>query len=106
MNKIKYNSIKHDIGFCEGADGWCIDEIGNQHHFKNGYMESIGPFAASVYINGTYDWRKNGLYHRVDGPADITLGTEEYYFEGKRHRMDGPAKVDKHWFDRWWINDC
>ncbi len=44
------------------------------------------------YLNGTKKWFKNGLLHRLDGPAvEYANGTKEWFKNGKRHREDGPA---------------
>lgn len=41
-----------------------------------------------------FQWCRNGLAHRKDGPAKIWLnGTKTYYINGKYHREDGPAKL-------------
>jgi antitoxin component YwqK of YwqJK toxin-antitoxin module len=50
-------------------------------------------------------YRKDGLYHREDGPAKIwydkyetQIELEEYYFEGKSHRdSDDPSEI---WYYR------
>ena len=47
------------------------------------------------------EWRVNGKYHRVDGPAwieyipDGSIWCEQYYIEGKYHREDGPACITR-----------
>ena len=40
---------------------------------------------------GGQAWFVNGIRHRVDGPAYITLGEQVWYNTGKLHRTDGPA---------------
>jgi len=69
---------------------------------KNGkYHREDGP--AVEYSNGDKCWYKNGKRHREDGPAvDLAEGTEYWYINGKLHRVDGPAiehvSGDKHWY--------
>ena len=51
-------------------------------------------------------WYKDGLLHRIDGPAwiDATLrGSEEWYFNGKLHRTDGPAAFSWDGTAEWWV---
>lgn len=95
--------------------------------FKNGLIHrECGPASMKDYSNGDYEYfwaycganhnekgpaiiRKynnkcrvayliDGLYHREDGPADITaedgkLVTMTYYKKGLLHRVDGPAEI-------------
>jgi hypothetical protein len=60
------------------------------------------------YHDGTIIWRKNGLTHRVGGPALIRANGELLWFEdGKPHRLDGPAQIDPKGNETWFINgDC
>ena len=38
------------------------------------------------------EWKKDGWWHRTDGPAVIEAdGTERWFINGKRHRSGGPA---------------
>ena len=51
---------------------------------------------AVVWNNGDYQYRKNGLLHRIDGPASVRHHahdqiSEAWYVEGKLHREGGPA---------------
>ena len=60
-------------------------------------------------------WRKDGIPHRTDGPAQITyhengnINHEEWYQSGERHREDGPAWLEYkedgtlHW-EYWYKN--
>ena len=42
--------------------------------------------------NGSKFWRKNGVFHREDGPAiEWADGGKQWYINGKLHREDGPA---------------
>jgi len=39
-------------------------------------------------------YKKNGEYHREDGPAVENIeGKVEYWIEGKRHRINGPSAI-------------
>ncbi len=75
-----------------------------------------------VSKDGSIYWRKNGKYHRDDGPAAIGAdgskrffknnklhldqgpavihadGTEQFYKNGELHREDGPAIITKIWY--------
>lgn len=45
-----------------------------------------------VNNDGSIKWYKNGLYHRVDGPAlEYSNGDKYWFVEGELHREDGPA---------------
>jgi hypothetical protein len=38
--------------------------------------------------------KRNGKYHREDGPAVVWVGgPNEWFYNGTRHRIDGPAVV-------------
>jgi hypothetical protein len=64
----------------------------------NGVIEEI-------YHDGTIIWRKNGLTHRVGGPAILRANGELQWFEdGKPHRLDGPAQIDAKGNETWFIN--
>lgn len=106
MKKINYIHIEDGlVGFCADADGWCIDQDGNEHHFNKGLMESVNDEPCSKYFNGQYSWRKDGLYHRLNEPARILKEGVEYWFNGKRHRLNGPAVTGSHVHsDQYWIN--
>jgi hypothetical protein len=55
--------------------------------------------------NGNKMSRKDGLWHRTDGPAiELVNGDKCWYINGQRHRIDGPAYE----YDNgkmWWVND-
>jgi antitoxin component YwqK of YwqJK toxin-antitoxin module len=59
-------------------------------------------YKVEYYDNGNKDyesWYKDGLYHRLDGPAWISYydnGNKDYeswYKDGSYHRLDGPALI-------------
>jgi len=53
---------------------------------------SYETYEVRVYPSGNTYWRKDGKYHRLDGPAvERPNGTKIYYQNGKLHRLDGPA---------------
>ncbi|NJO58776.1 MAG: hypothetical protein HC836_10640 [Richelia sp. RM2_1_2] len=46
----------------------------------------------TVDESGNKEWRKDGVLHRIDGPAVIWPdGSKEWYKNGRLHRIDGPA---------------
>ena len=58
----------------------------------------------SVDKDGTQEWRVNGQYHRLDGPARIwTDGTQEWGVNGQLHRLDGPARIWADGTQEWWV---
>jgi antitoxin component YwqK of YwqJK toxin-antitoxin module len=59
------------------------------------------------------EWRVNGEWHRLDGPAiicyyeDGSIHWEQWFVNGKLHRLDGPSDIQynedgsiqyEHWF--------
>ena len=49
-----------------------------------------------IYSNGSYEWRYEGEFHRIGGPAYVDIGGTEWWFiNGKQHREDGPAVLYK-----------
>lgn len=105
-NKTTINRKQVEINLrnaygCEVADfeftGPKIYEDETKINFENGDIRTI------ISKDGTENWRKDGTYHREDGPAFINkLGDEYWYQNGKLHRTDGPAWIDsngvKHWY--------
>ena len=58
-----------------------------------------------TYSNGTKYWYKNGLSHRVDGPAvEDSNRTKHWFINGLRHREDGPAIEWIDGYKQWWLN--
>ena len=50
-------------------------------------------------------WKKNGKFHREDGPAVIdSNGTKEWHLKGERHREDGPADIDSNETEVWRVD--
>jgi len=66
-----------------------------------------------LYINhfGGKNWYKNGLRHRLNGPAWIfsinnkTHGAKIWFINDKRHRLDGPAVEYNDGRKLWMLND-
>lgn len=55
------------------------------------------------FVEGCELWRRNGVFHRTDGPAIVHAdSTREWWYEGLPHRVAGPAvecaNGDKAWF--------
>jgi hypothetical protein len=45
--------------------------------------------------NGRIYYNKDGLRHRVAGPAYIDrFGYQGWWYNGKKHRVDGPAEIN------------
>ncbi len=57
-----------------------------------------------IDISGTKRWYKDGLQHRLDGPAVIWEdGVKEWYQDGLLHRDNGPAVVyPNSKYKEWW----
>lgn len=51
-------------------------------------------------------WIKNGLAHRVDGPAiEYSSGDKEWWINDQRHREDGPAVIYGDGTKEWFLNN-
>ncbi len=83
-------------------DGLRIDEHGTKRWFKDGLLHRLdGP--AIIYPEGNIAWYKDGLYHRLDGPAVVwKSGTKFWYQDGLLHRLDGPAVELIDESQEWW----
>jgi hypothetical protein len=58
-----------------------------------------------LFPNGSKQYRKDGMLHREDGPANEWLdGTKEWYLNGRIHRVDGPAADYADGTKQWWLN--
>jgi hypothetical protein len=52
---------------------------------------------------GTFHY-KDGIFHRVDGPAiEYSGGEKEWWLYGERHRVDGPAIEYSSGKKEWWL---
>jgi hypothetical protein len=73
-----------------------IKDMRNGNTYKNGVLHSFEDEPASNKIT-CKEWYKDGVLHREDLPARITLNRidgrlfEYYYYNGEIHRGDGPA---------------
>lgn len=57
------------------------------------------------HVNGTTVHTKNGMYHRVGGPAiEYNSGAKEWFLNDKRHREDGPAIESPSGEKQWFLN--
>ena len=71
---------------------------------KDGLAHRLdGP--AIEWGNGTREWHINGKRHRLDGPAVKYLSGDSFWYQnGRLHRLDGPAAEYDNGFLRWCIN--
>jgi hypothetical protein len=82
-----------------------IDVIGNIFwRNKEGLLHRLdGP--AVEYTSGAKEWFQNGKIHRLDGPAiEGADGRKLWYQNGKLHRLDGPAKEFSNGKKSWYKN--
>ena len=55
--------------------------------------------------NGHREWRLNGEFHRLDGPAiEFANGSKSWFLNGIRHREDGPAIEYADGHKEWLLN--
>jgi hypothetical protein len=82
-----------------------IDFIGNIFwRNKEGLLHRLdGP--AMEYIGGEKEWYQNGKLHRLDGPAiEYPSGYKVWYKNAVLHRIDGPAKEFSNGKKSWYKN--
>ena len=74
--------------------------------YTNGVLNGPDDDSPAVeYVNGTKEYYKKGLRHRLNGPAIIFYtGTEERWKNGLRHRLNGPAIKCANGDEEWWEN--
>lgn len=79
---------------------------GTKEWSKEGLLHRLaGP--AVEWANGTKEWYKEGLLHRKNGPACEYNDnkTKCWYDEGLLHRLDGPAIEHANGVNEWYIQD-
>ena len=60
-----------------------------------------------AYINKKYkleEWYKNGILHRIGGPARTHRYNMFWYKEGKLHNLEGPAVIEDAGPKQYWID--
>ncbi len=60
-----------------------------------------------AYIGVAYkfeEWFKDGVRHRIGGPAVSTSDGQYWIVEGRLHRIDGPAVIKKGHPKEYWIH--
>lgn len=76
--------------------------------FEAGYKEKVLPDGTVRREHNRCVWyKKDGIYHRLDGPALINRNTgyEGWFLNGKRHRTDGPALIITGFgTEEYWVN--
>ena len=66
---------------------------------------NVGNITCCKCDNGSEFWSKNGILHRLDGPAVVySSGAKLYYINGKPHRLNGPAIILSDGSIEYWIN--
>jgi hypothetical protein len=71
-----------------------IDELGSKIWKKNGLIHrDDGP--AVITVNGTEQWYQKNKLHREGGEPAVTYpdGNQGWYQHGELHREDGPALI-------------
>jgi hypothetical protein len=70
------------------------------------FLHRDGDKPATIWPDGSLEWRKNGLLHRDgDKPAVIhSNGRLEWWKNGERHRETGPAVIHPNNIQEYWIN--
>lgn len=77
------------------------EQYAEQHFDKNGLLHRVGG-PARVYLDGSAEWYIHGNPHREDGPAvDMKNGHREWYVNGVCHRENGPAVIRANGTQEW-----
>lgn len=75
---------------------WLFIKLFEEFKFNGRYFGyKILNFSHKTYLNGAKLYRRNGLLHKLDGPAKETELSTEWYQNGLLHRLDGPALIYK-----------
>jgi hypothetical protein len=74
-------------------------------YFKNGVLHREDG-SAIISLSGTEEWYLNGLRHREDGPAIVwSHGSREWFLNGLRHREHGPAIINADGRKLWFLSN-
>lgn len=75
----------------------CYNKRGRLHN-DSGPARIIFDIKNGIPTPVVQEWHKNGIRHRLDGPALIVfwrgtnkIKTRSWFINGERHRVDGPA---------------
>ena len=63
--------------------------------YKNGLLHRLdGP--AVIFKDGGYEWRIRGILHRSNNEPAVSYanGHKEWYIYGKLHNLNGPAVIN------------
>ena len=81
-----------------------VRKDGTQEWYREGLKHRIdGP--AAEHANGIREWYMEDKLHRLDGPAIEYNSNKEWYVEDKRHRSDGPAIEYANGTREWYVED-
>jgi hypothetical protein len=75
---------------------------GRTEYLKDGVLHRIdGP---AVIYQDYQAWYQKGKLHRIDGPAIKSKTIEEWHVDGTRHRVDGPAIIKADGTKEYWVD--
>lgn len=81
-----------------------VDREKTKRYKKNGILHRIGG-PAIEFSNGEKHYYQDGILHREDGPAiEGTTQAKAYYFKGRLHREDGPAIINISGLNEWYLH--
>ena len=76
-------------------------EVWTNHEGKKHRL--YGP-AVIAKAHELVEWYKEGILHRIGGPARIHGSSMFWYKEGKLHNLEGPAVIDAAGPKQYWID--
>jgi len=109
MLVVPWNNFGHTLPYVE-MDVFLMETHYKLYSVDNSFIEETSLFPTDFtgivhYFNGSKRWLKNGLLHRIDGPAiDFLDGYKEWWIDGRPHRMDGPAFENTDGTKYWYFN--
>ena len=109
MLVVSWNNFGHTLLYVE-MDVFLMQKKYKLYSIDNLFVEETDAFPFNFtgivhYSNGTKRWLKNGLLHRIDGPAiDLLDGHKEWWVDGKPHRLNGPAFELAGGGSSWWVD--
>lgn len=80
--------------------GWVTNIFNDQVHYVNDKIHNEHD-AAIIYVNGDKAWYKNGLCHRVNGPAIKLFNGKNIWIYAKKHLGSSDTGYTQEQFESW-----
>jgi hypothetical protein len=81
------------------------DKTGDKYTFKNNKLHSYNDNPAGERIDGHKIWFRNGIRHRLYGPAvEWSYGSDGWYLFGRKYSEDAYNEIMKNVPLFYWLN--